>query len=102
MVIFPSLLFFLTVAMSGCDNEYDDTGIRTQIAEVTDQVKALQTLTEALQNRDYILSISAAGLIEKITSGRVSIIVFWIFLTTVFTLLRLKSSTFLNLSFPYF
>lgn len=52
-----ALLFFLTVAMSGCDNEYDDTGIRTQIAEVTDQVKALQTLTEALQNRDYILSV---------------------------------------------
>ena len=54
---FYALLFFLTVAMSGCDNEYDDTGIRTQIAEVTDQVKALQTLTEALQNRDYILSV---------------------------------------------
>ena len=45
---FYALLFFLTVAMSGCDNEYDDTGIRTQIAEGTDQVKALQTLTEAL------------------------------------------------------
>ena len=54
---FYALLFFLTVAMSGCDNEYDDTGIRTQIAEVTDQVKALQTLTEVLQNRDYILSV---------------------------------------------
>ena len=54
---FYALLFFLSVAMSGCDNEYDDTGIRTQIAEVTDQVKALQTLTEALQNRDYILSV---------------------------------------------
>ena len=38
-----ALLFFLTVAMSGCDNEYDDTGIRTQIAEVTDQVKAFIT-----------------------------------------------------------
>ena len=25
---FYALLFFLTVAMSGCDNEYDDTGIR--------------------------------------------------------------------------
>ena len=29
---FYALCSFLTVAMSGCDNEYDGTGIRTQIA----------------------------------------------------------------------
>ena len=54
---FYALLFLASTVMFGCDDEYDDTGIRTQISEVTNQVKALQTLTEALQNRDYILSV---------------------------------------------
>lgn len=53
-----ALLLLVTVVMFGCKDEYDDTNIRTQISEVTDQVKTLQTLTEALQNRDYITSIT--------------------------------------------
>ena len=40
---FYALLFFLTVAMSGCDNEYDDTGIRTQ-SEVTEPGESLADL----------------------------------------------------------
>lgn len=55
---FYAVLFLVTAVVFGCDNEYDDTGIRTQISEVTNQVKALQTLTEALQNRDYIISVT--------------------------------------------
>ena len=61
-----ALLFFLTVAMSGCDNEYDDTGIRTQIAEATSDYdkEKLQERLAKLAGGVAVIRVGAATEVE--------------------------------------
>lgn len=52
------LLLFAAASFSACCDDYDDSLLKKQIAEITDQVKALEVLTSALENRDYITSVT--------------------------------------------